>query len=104
MKSLKMYLAGAALLCAMALPNFSEAGVHVRVRIAPPAPRVVVAKPRPHCVGAVWVAGRWNWNGKKYVWIDGRHVDPRPGFVWVDGHWAHDRHGWHYVDGHWKRI
>jgi len=91
MKSFKLYLAGAVLLCAMALPNFSDAGVHVRVRIASPAPRVVVAKPKPHCVGAVWVAGRWNWNGKKYVWIDGRYVDPRPGFVWVDGHWKRIR-------------
>ncbi len=106
MKPFKTYLACAALLFAMALPNLSQADVRVglRVSVAPPAPKVVVVKPKPHRADGVWVAGHWNWDGKKYLWIEGRYVDPKPGFVWIDGHWAHDRHGWYWVDGHWKRV
>ena len=74
------------------------------VRVAPPAPKrvVVVQKTKPS-KNAIWISGRWKWNGHTYTWIDGRWIKPRDGFTWVPGHWKHNRHGWYWVEGHWKR-
>jgi len=104
MKKMKA-LALAGLLSAFLLPQVSFAGARIYVRIGPPPPKrvtvVKVHKPHKH---AVWVAGHWQWNGKKYVWVNGHWVKPRNGYVYVPGHWQHNRHGWYWVSGHWKRI
>lgn len=104
MKSLKLFLISAVLLSAMMIPDISQAGVRVYVRVAPPAPKRVVVVTRPHRPDAVWVAGHWQWNGKRHVWIEGRYIDPRPGYVWVPSHWAHCKNGWYWVDGRWKKA
>ena len=104
MKKFKLVLTVAALLSAMLFPEFAQAGVRVYVRVAPPAPKTVVVKSRPHRPGAVWVAGYWKWNGKRHVWIEGRYIDPWPGYVWMPGHWVHSKRGWYWVDGHWKKV
>ncbi len=103
MNSVKKMLMIGALVLAALMPALSEAGVRVYVRIRPPAHRVMVA-PRAPFASAVWVAGRWHWNGRAHVWVDGYHVKPRKGYVYVPGAWRHARSGWYWVDGHWRRI
>lgn len=40
----------------------------------PPPPKIEIRPARPHA-RAVWVAGHWQWKGK------------RNGHVWIPGHW-----------------
>lgn len=77
----------------------------VYVKVAPPAPKVVVVKKgkKPH-PKAVWVGGHWRWTGKNYVWKEGYWLKPRKKHVWVPGHWVKDDNGWYRVDGHWKKV
>lgn len=84
------------------LPSLGEAGVRVYVRYRPPMPRVCV-QPRAPFAGAIWIDGRWRWNGRAYVWVDGRYLRPRKGYVYVPGHWQRDRRGWYWIDSHWRR-
>jgi hypothetical protein len=74
----------------------------VYVKTAPPTVRVEVKPARPY-KNAVWVTGRWRWNGKKHVWVSGHYVKPRAGHVWIPGHWVKKRRGWVWVGGHWKK-
>jgi hypothetical protein len=103
MRTLKRVVLIISLMIAGMLPSLSEAGVRVYVRYGPPAPRVFV-QPRAPYAGAIWVAGRWTWNGRAYVWMNGRYLSPRRGFVFVPGHWQRDRRGWYWVDGQWRRA
>ena len=52
--------------------------------------------------GALWVKGRWEYRGSRWVWRTGEWVKPRTGYVWFNGNW--ERHGgrWHWVEGHWR--
>ncbi len=104
MKSIKMLIL-AGIMALFLLPEAGAAHSRVYVRIAPPAPRkvTVVAVKRPYR-NAIYVAGHWKWNGRRYVWVSARWVKPRKGFVYVPGHWRHNRRGWYWVPGHWKRV
>lgn len=93
-----------AVIFATILPLSLQAGARVYVKVQPPARKVVVVKPALPYKNAVWISGRWNWNGHKWVWQAGHWAKPRQGFVWISGHWNHDRNGWYYVSGHWKRA
>ena len=74
----------------------------VYVRVAPPPPRREVRPPRPHA-RAVWIAGHWRWNGRRYVWVAG-YWELRPkGRIWVPGHWKRTPRGYVWVPGHWKK-
>lgn len=81
----------------VAAPSFADVIV---VRTAPPAPRhEVVPQARR---GQTWVAGHWDWNGRRHVWVKGTWVRDRQGYiynptVWEqrDGRWVVERGGWH---------
>ncbi|KAA3657386.1 MAG: hypothetical protein DWQ10_13385 [Calditrichaeota bacterium] len=90
------------LIFAFTLPMLLQAGSRIYVKIKPPTRKVVVVKPRKPHTNSVWVSGRWQWNGRKYVWHKGHWVSPRKGFVWIDGHWVKNRKGWYWIGGHWK--
>src|SRR5437867_3748601 len=76
----------------------------VVVETAPP-PAQVEAVPVAPYQGAVWIEGRWHWNGVRYVWVRGYYERPRPGWVWVPHRWYRGPRGhWHYVPGHWRRV
>lgn len=75
-------------------------GPAVFVPYAPPPVIVVTPPPRPH-PHAVWVPGRWYWDGHRYQWRDG-HWDRKPrGKTWRPGHWAKHPKGWVWQDGRW---
>ena len=78
----------------------AQAGVIIKVK--PPAVKVEV-RPKAKFKNAVWVNGRWNWNGRKHVWVKGYWVRPRAGHVWVAGRWAKRPGGYVWIKGHWKK-
>ncbi|MCA9742036.1 MAG: YXWGXW repeat-containing protein [Deferribacteres bacterium] len=93
------------LLLAMLTSVQAQHGKRVYVHIAPPKPKAVhVVKSKKMHRDAIWVAGHWKWNGKKYIWADGRWLAPRKGMIYVPGHWEKNRQGWFYIDGHWKKA
>lgn len=68
-------------------------------RIAPPLPRVVVARGlRP---GWTWSPGYWRWAGRNYVWIDGIWLAERPGYRYTAAHWVGGPRGWVFVPDGW---
>ncbi|HNW60782.1 MAG TPA: hypothetical protein PKI62_13965, partial [bacterium] len=81
----------------------ARSGQHRHIRIAPPAPRVVIRPACPFHLG-VWIEGYWNWHDGHYVWIEGRWIKPRAGQDWVDGRWMHTRYGWDWMPGYWQRA
>ncbi|KQW93281.1 hypothetical protein ASC94_11540 [Massilia sp. Root418] len=98
MKKLLIAAALAASLGAgVAVPSFADVVV---VRTAPPPPRhEAVPEARR---GYTWVAGHWDWNGRRNVWIKGKWVRDRNGYVYRptvweerDGRWVVERGGWH---------
>jgi hypothetical protein len=106
MKSLKGMLFVSALLLALLNPIEKPALARGRVvvKVAPPAPRLVVARPACPYRNGVWVAGYWQWQKGKHVWIDGRWAKPKHGQVWVDGHWQNTPDGWEWIPGHWRNC
>lgn len=102
MKALKPLLAVIALTAMLVVSQPSEAAGRVYVRLAPPKHKVVVVKANKP--GKIWIAGNWNWNGKKYVWVNGHYVSVRAGHDYVQGHWTHSAKGWYWVPGHWQRT
>ena len=71
------------------------------VQEPPPAARSEQPRER---VGMVWINGRWENVGNKWVWREGRLTREKPGHVWVQGRWK--QHGNHYQwhPGHWERA
>src|SRR5947207_15927101 len=65
----------------------------VEVEEEPPPPRVVVVTQRP---GYLWVEGRWNRSGGRWIWLDGHYERERVGYVWAPGRWERrgNRHVW----------
>jgi hypothetical protein len=95
-------IVGATLLgCATAPPAAADVRVGIGVRIAPPAPRVVVV-PGPRR-GYVWAPGYWRWNGRQHIWVDGRWLRERRGRIWIADRWEQRDGGWRYAPGHWER-
>jgi hypothetical protein len=76
----------------------------VYVHQGPPPLKVELKTAPPHAE-AVWIPGRWAWNGHthRYVWVAG-HWEIKPkGKVWIPGHWKETPRGWVWVKGHWQR-
>jgi hypothetical protein len=92
---LAAFIAGS--LGTVSVPSFAEV---IIVRTAPPAPRhESVPQARR---GYTWVAGHWDWNGRRNVWVKGTWVRDRRGYyynptAWEqrDGRWVVERGGWH---------
>lgn len=49
----------------------------------PPAPRYEVVPLAPF-LGAIWIAGFWNWHAGRHIWVPGR---------WSHPHHRHHHHG-----------
>ncbi len=92
------------LTCMFGSQEMACAGRRVVVRVAPPAPKVVVSA-RPACPykQGAWMAGYWNWRHDKHVWVEGHWIKAKPGHMWVDGHWAKTGDGWEWIPGHWRK-
>jgi hypothetical protein len=71
----------------------------VEVDEEPPPPRAVVVEPRP---GFIYIEGRWDRSGGRWVWLDGHYERERVGYVWGPGRWDRrgNRHVW--VEGSWR--
>jgi hypothetical protein len=106
MKSLKGLLLTLVMLLALLNPieNSAVARGRIVVRVASPAPIVVVARPACPYKNGIWVAGYWEWRQGKHVWCDGCWMKPKLGHVWVDGHWQNAQDGWEWIPGHWKKL
>lgn len=59
--------------------DYPSSGVYADA--PPPAPRYDVVPVAPF-IGAIWIAGYWNWYGGRRVWVPGR--------------WAHPHHHYGY--------
>jgi len=95
-------LAVAAMLLGVGACASAPRGERVYVREAPPVERVEVIGRAPG-PNYVWVAGRWNWDGRGYAWMPGRWIVAERGYrSWRPGRWAHDRRGWYWIEGHWR--
>jgi hypothetical protein len=93
------FLAAVAAVCAGAWAGTAEA--QVIVRVAPPEPRVEPMPPPRR--GQVWVAGYWDWNGRRYVWRPGRWMPARRGYHWREDRWVERNGGWVRERGGWAR-
>ena len=71
----------------------------VEVDSEPPPPRYEEVVVRP---GFVWIQGRWNYEGGRWVWMNGRYERERAGYAWAPGRWEMrgNRHVW--VEGEWR--
>jgi len=71
----------------------------VEVEEEPPPPRAVVVESRP---GFIFIEGRWNRQGGRWVWLDGHYERERVGYVWAPGRWERrgNRHVW--IEGSWR--
>ena len=68
---------------------------------APPPPRRE-AMPRPRR-GQMWVAGHWEWRGKRLVWTPGYWVKARHGHHYRQPQWQQTNGRWHMRSGGWDR-
>lgn len=69
---------------------------------APPPPRYE-AVPRARR-GQVWVAGHWEWRGRRHVWAPGHWVKARRGQHYRQPQWVQQKNGrWEMHNGRWDR-
>ena len=68
---------------------------------APPPPRYEAA-PRARR-GQVWVAGHWEWRGKRHVWAPGHWVKARKGHNYRQPQWQQNNGHWQMHGGGWDR-
>jgi len=71
----------------------------VEVEEEPPPPRVYVRDTRP---GFVFIQGRWDRRGGRWVWRDGYWERQRAGSRWEDGRWERRGRGHVWVEGRWS--
>ena len=90
------------LLCGCTLAVTPACAVRVRpvvmVDMEPPADLNESAGTKS---GYVWVKGKWEHRGGKWLWRVGRWERVRKGYAWRDGQWERRGSRWHWVDGHW---
>jgi len=111
LSKLEKFAGVAAFAALLAMPAIStpataaQVGVSINVgspAYGPPPPRWETRPGRPWR-NAVWVDGRWNWNGHRYVWVRGHWERPHAGFSrWDRGRWERGPRGWMWVDGRWR--
>lgn len=68
---------------------------------APPPPRYE-AVPRARR-GQVWVAGHWEWQGRRHVWKSGYWLKARPGYAYSAPRWEQRGGRWVMQEGRWDR-
>ena len=68
---------------------------------APPPPRRE-AVPRARR-GQAWVAGHWEWQGRRHVWKQGHWVQARPGHHYRQPQWVQHTGRWQMQGGRWDR-
>lgn len=68
---------------------------------APPPPRYE-AVPRARR-GQVWVAGHWEWRGKRHVWAPGHWIKARKGHNYRQPQWQQNNGHWQMHGGGWDR-
>jgi hypothetical protein len=71
----------------------------VEVQEAPPPPRYVTVAPRP---GFIYIQGRWDRRGSRWVWRDGHYERQRAGYTWQQGRWERRGRGHVWVGGRWN--
>jgi hypothetical protein len=80
----------------------TTSNAQIIVKVRPPRPAVVVARPPAPGPGYVWVEEDWVGRGNNYDWHGGYWAaPPRAGNHWVPGHWVQRRRGWVWMPGHW---
>jgi len=84
---------------APAQPYYRDSAV---VTVPPPQPQYEVVGVAPF-VGALWIAGFWNWVGGRHVWVGGHWEAPRRGYRWAPHRWEPISGGWRPYPGHWER-
>lgn len=81
-------------------------GVVVRDHRAPRGPMIAPPARRAENPGAragyVWVTGRWNWKGNKWVWMAGHWERARTGYRWAPGRWQLRGGVYVWVEGSWQ--
>ena len=71
----------------------------VEVEEEPPPPRVTYVQARP---GFIWVEGRWNRRGNRWVWGEGRWERERVGYRYAPGRWERRGRSHVWVEGRWN--
>jgi hypothetical protein len=70
-------------------------------RVAPPAVRVEVVRPR---AGYIWVSGNYSWRDSAYHWSPGYWQPEQVGRQWVPGRWELQEGHYVWVDGYWQDV
>lgn len=69
----------------------------------PPPPLRVEARGYAPGPGYVWIDGYWGGGGGRQVWVAGRWVvPPHRHAVWVAPRWDRDGRRYRYHEGHWR--
>jgi hypothetical protein len=79
----------------------SASEAQVVIRVAPPPPREERMPPPRR--NMVWVAGYWDWNGRRHVWREGHWVKARHGYRYREDKWVERNGGWMRERGGWDR-
>ena len=88
-------------LCLVAVPLVSSAGVFISVNFAPP-PLPVYAQPLIPGPGYIWVPGYWAYGGGGYFWVPGTWVlPPYAGALWTPGYWGWADDAYVFHVGYW---
>ncbi len=69
---------------------------------APPDASPRYERPAPRS-GYVWIQGRYEYRGSRYVWTRGKWKRARSGQRWQAGRWEQRGRRWHWVRGSWAR-
>ncbi len=79
----------------------TPASAVVYIRVAPPEPRAEIA-PEPRR-NRTWVAGHWEWRGKRHHWVEGHWIRDRSGHRYNQPQWVESNGRWHMKQGSWSR-
>ena len=72
-----------------------------KTMLAPPELRTeTVPEPRRN---RTWVAGHWEWRGKKHHWVKGHWIRDRGGYRYNQPTWVESNGRWHMTRGSWAR-
>ena len=72
------------------------------VYLPAPPPARYEAVPRARR-GQVWVAGHWQWQGRRHVWKSGYWLKARPGYNYNAPRWEQRGGRWYMDEGRWDR-
>jgi len=94
-----LLIAGTALTTLPAMTGcYATEGAYIVDDEPPPArEEVVVSRP-----GYIWIHGRWEHPGNRWLWHGGYYERERPNAVYVEGRWERRGRGHAWVDGGWR--